>query len=259
MKKTVIMVFVASFLIFTAFQYSDVQGKDYYRTFEIIGINENGLALKDNDGNVIQVDKDPADYKVGYKVRYDSVRNRLRNYRWQDYEVKAVSGNSITLSHKSGDTITLAGNYEGEYKIGDRVRYDSVGDKLMSYDESGHWQQYTVVEATSDKIILMSNDGQTISLSLDNNIYKVPSGLFIPQYKAGDKVRYNASTEKIRKDEIRTFDWQDYEVKEVTEDKLILINRANEELVLENSYNLKLTKGDQVKYDRLNNLLKKAR
>ena len=111
MKKLGIISLVIIFSIFTAFQHSEAKRKNYYRTFEIISISENGLTLKDNDGNVIEVDKDPRDYKVGYKVRYDSVRKRLRAYRWQDYKVVAISGDNITLKHKTGDTLSVEGNY----------------------------------------------------------------------------------------------------------------------------------------------------
>ena len=100
MKKPGITILVIFLFIFTAFHHSEAKRKNYYRTFEILGIIENGLTLQDNDGNIIEVDKDPGDYKVGYKVRYDSVRKRLRAYRWQDYKVSAISTDNITLSTK---------------------------------------------------------------------------------------------------------------------------------------------------------------
>jgi len=234
-------------------------GKDRYRTFEIIGLSEGGLTLQDNDGNVIEVEKDSGDYKVGYKVRYDSTRNRLRGYRWQDYTVSAVTDKSITLQHLSGDILNLKGDYTKEYKVGDQVRYDSVGDKLQQDDESRQWQQYTVVAADQDRITLRSTRDAEITLYLDNNIYKAPRGLFIPKYKVGDKVRYNEATNKIKKGIIRTYDWQEYKVMEVTEEYLFLINKDQQELSLKNTYGDKYRVGDQVKYDRLNNLLKKVR
>ena len=63
---------------------------------------------------------------------------------------------------------------------------------------------------------------------------------------------------KLKKGVIRTYDWQEYKVKEVTKEHLILLNKNKEELVLENTYGTKFTAGASVKYDRLNNLLKKA-
>jgi len=259
MKKLGIISLVIIFSIFTAFQHSEAKRKNYYRTFEIISISENGLTLKDNDGNVIEVDKDPRDYKVGYKVRYDSVRKRLRAYRWQDYKVVAISGDNITLKHKTGDTLSVEGNYSGKYDIGDQVRYDSVDNKLQPDEDSGKWKQYIVAETTSNKITLESNDGQQIILHMDNNLYPERRGVNIGKYKVGDLVRYNASTNKLKKGVLRTYDWQDYEVKERTEDQLILINKKQEELILENTYGTQFNAGDLVKYDRLNNLLKKVR
>ena len=250
---------IVFFFIFTSFQQSEAKRKDYYRTFEIIGITDNGLTLQDGDANVIEVDRDPGDYKVGYKVRYDSVRKRLRAYRWQDYDVIAISSDSITLQHKTGDTLSAEGNYLGKYVIGDPVRYDSVDNKLQPDEDSGHWRQYTVIAAYSDRIILQGNDGRQITLHMDNNIYKAPRGLFIANYKVGDLVRYNAASNKLKKAVLRTYDWQDYEIEEVTADKLVLRNKNKEELVLENTYDTRFEAGDQVKYDRLNNLLKKVR
>jgi len=259
MKKQVIIILLIFLFSFTAFQPSEAKRKNYYRTFEVISITENGLTLQDSDGNVIEVDKDPGDHKVGYKVRYDSVRKRLRAYRWQDYEVSAISGDSITLQHETGDTLSVQGNYTGKYDIGDQVRYNSVGKILQPDEDSGQWKQYTVVEASSNNIILQSNDDQKIILQMDNNLYAERRGIYIGKYKVGDLVRYNASTNKLKKGVIRTYDWQDYEVKEVSGDQLILINNNMKELLLENTYGTQFNAGDPVKYDRLNNLLKKAR
>ena len=50
-------------------------------------------------------------FRVGYKVRYNSIRKRLRKYRWQDYEVTVINSDSITLLHKTGDTISVTGDY----------------------------------------------------------------------------------------------------------------------------------------------------
>jgi hypothetical protein len=259
MKNAGILALIVLFFIFIPFQQSEAKRKNYYRTFEIISITENGLTLQDGDGNVIEVARDPVDYRVGYKVRYDSVRKRLRAYRWQDYEVAAISGGSITLEHKTGDTISVGGNFLGKYEIGDPVRYDSVDNKLQPDEDSGLWNQYTVIAASSDNIILQSNDGQQIILHMDNNLYPEHRGVYIGKYKVGDLVRYNAAGNKLKKGVFRTYDWQDYEVMEVTAGKIVLRHKNNEELVLENTYGTQFDAGDQVKYDRLNKLLKKVR
>lgn len=259
MKRLGISILILAYIIFAAYQQSDAKSKNYYRTYEIIDITDKGLTLLDNDGNVLVVHKNPAEYKVGYKVRYDSVRNRLRTYRWQDYTVIAISGDSITLQHKTGDTLSVPGNYATKYNIGDTVRFDSVDDKLLAADDSGKWQQYTVIASASDKITLESNDGRQIILHMDNNLFADRRGVHIGKYKVGDLVRYNETTNKLKKGVVRTYDWQNYEVKEVTADTLVLITDDLEELSLKNTYGAKFKAGDRVKYDRLNNLLKKVR
>ena len=107
MKKLGIFVFLISLFIFIGYQNSDAKSENFYRTYEIVSITENGLTLQDSYDNVIEVKKDPKNYKVGYKVRYDKIRKRLRGYRWQDYEVTAVYDEKITIRHKSGDTLTV--------------------------------------------------------------------------------------------------------------------------------------------------------
>ena len=61
---------------------------------------------------------------------------------------------------------------------------------------------------------------------MDNNLYPERRGVYIGRYKVGDLVRYNPSTNKLKMGVLRTYDWQDYMIKEVTEDQLILINNS---------------------------------
>jgi len=258
MNKNTLIITVG-LVVFMLCQANNVFSDEYYRTYEVIGKTENSLTLKDNDGNVLVVNEAPEGFRVGYNVRYDSVRKRLRKYRWQEYEVIAVTDNAITMRHKTGDILSVAGNYTREFKVGDQVRYDSVGEKLEPQKDTGQWKQYTVTEADRDKITLSSNDGNEVVLHLDNNIYEAPRGLFIPDYKVGDQVRYNAVTNKLRRAVIRTYDWQDYVVKEADKNQIILVSDKKEELILENRYGDNYKAGDKVKYDRLNHLLKKAR
>ena len=262
MNKLGIRVLVIFFLIFTAVQGSGAERKkstNFYRTFEIISITGNSLSLQDPDGNIIKVDKDPTGFKVGYNVRYDSVRNRLRAYRWQEYGIIAISGDSMTLQHKTGDTLSVAGYYRGKYNIGDQVRYDSVGNNFLPADDSGQWKQYEVVAATSRSITLRNLAGEELVLYMDNNLYPEQRGIHVGTYKVGDLVRYNASTNNLKKGVIRTYDWQDYTVIEVARDKLVLVNEKKEELILENTYGTQFEAGDLVKYDRLNNRIRKRR
>ena len=113
-------------------------GDTYWRTYEVVAISDNSLTLVDSDGIQVEVNKDTGDYKVGYKVRYDSVRGVLKKDRWQDYTVRKVSSSSITLEHKTGDTLTLGSGdvktHLGKFKKGDAVRYDSI-DKHIKLAE----------------------------------------------------------------------------------------------------------------------------
>ena len=106
----------------------------FWRTYEVVAISDNSLTLVDSDSIQIEVNKDPQDYTIGYNVRYDDVRDVLKKDRWQDYTVRKVSSSSITLEHKTGDTLTLESGdvktHLGKFKKGDAVRYDSVGKHL---------------------------------------------------------------------------------------------------------------------------------
>ncbi len=257
MRNLVIMFLIISFTLISGLHHSEAKRKNYYRTFEIIDISENGLTLRDNDGNIIDVAKDPGDYKVGYKVRYDSVRKRLKNYRWQDYRVTAISDKSIMLQHETGDTISIDGNYSKEFAVGDAVRYDSVGNKLQANEDTTEWKQYVVVAESIDRITIRSNLGDEIVIHMNNNVFPERRGVYIPKYEVGDLVRYDVKNNKLKKAVRRTYDWQEYRVLDVTGQKLILTNETNEILEIENIYGNKFSPGDTVKYDRLNNLLKK--
>jgi hypothetical protein len=58
----------------------------------------------------------------------------LKKDRWQDYTVRKVSSSSITLEHKTGDTLTLkSGELKtqlGKFKKGDAVSYDAAGEHI---------------------------------------------------------------------------------------------------------------------------------
>ncbi len=153
----------------------------------------------------------------------------------------------------------MEGNYRDKYDIGDQIRYDSVDNKVQPDGNSWQWKQYEVVAADSKNITLKSVLGEELVLDMNNNLYLGTRGLNIGKYKVGDLVRYNASTNRLKKGVIRTYDWQDYVVKKITKEQLILLNKNKEELILENTYDIRFNAGDPVKYDRLNNLLKKAR
>jgi hypothetical protein len=126
--KRVVMAAIAMLFLFCTINSSF--GDTFWRTYEVVAISDNSLTLVDSDGIQIEVNKDPKDYKVGYKVRYDNVRDILKKDHWQDYTVIKVSSSSITLKHKTGDTITLGSGdvktHISDFKKGDKVSYDSV-------------------------------------------------------------------------------------------------------------------------------------
>ena len=140
MKKTILL---SAILILSLFCGPESgYGDMYYRTYEIVAISDNSLTLVDNDGNQIKVNHDPKDskdYKVGYKVRYDNVRDIIKIERWQDYTVLEVTSDSIILLHKNGDKLKLESSdlktHINEFKVGDAVSYDSVDEHLKLTEE----------------------------------------------------------------------------------------------------------------------------
>jgi len=132
MKKLLLIPTILILFLFCGLENS--HGDMYYRTYEIVAISDNGLTLVDEDGNQIEVNQDPKDYKVGYKVRYDNVRGILKKERWQDYTVLEISSDSITLIHKNGDKLKLESSdlktHISDFKKGEAVSYDSVDKHL---------------------------------------------------------------------------------------------------------------------------------
>lgn len=135
MKKALIPV---SVLLFLVFGLGSSLGDTYWRTYEVVAKSADSLTLVDSDGTQVEVNKDPENYEIGYRVRYDDVRDVLKKDRWQDYTVLKVSSNSITLVHKSGEKLTLESGdlktHISKFKKDDKVRYDSV-DKHLKLTE----------------------------------------------------------------------------------------------------------------------------
>jgi hypothetical protein len=79
MKKFVMPVIAMLFQLCTI---SSSFADTFWRTYEVVAISDNSLTLVDSDGTQVEVNKDPKDYKVGYKVRYDDVRDVLKKDHW---------------------------------------------------------------------------------------------------------------------------------------------------------------------------------
>ena len=132
MKKVVMAAIVMLFLLCTI---SSSFGDTFWRTYEVVAISGNSLTLVDSDGIQIEVNnKDNLNITVGYKVRYDNVREILKKDRWQDYTVVKVSASSITLRHANGDQLKFKSGdlktHLGKFKKGDKVSYDSVDQHI---------------------------------------------------------------------------------------------------------------------------------
>jgi hypothetical protein len=257
MKKLAILFFVASLCTLLIYQISFA--RDNYKTYDVVEVYEDGLALRDREGNIIDVDKDPEGYKAGYKVRYDSTRNRLKKYRWQDYEVRGVTNKVITLKHNTGDEITVQGNFKGKYNIGDKVRYDSVGEKIQQEKELIQWEQYEVVDAVYNKLTLQSKSGETVILYAKEIAGFRNQGEYFGRYEVGDLVQYDAENNKLKKGGRKTYQWKDYEIISIAGNSITLRNDLGEELVLHGKNTRRYRVGDLVKYDAINDIIKKRR
>lgn len=255
MKKLTILFLVVPLCVLMGYEISFA--RDNYRTYEVIEISDNSLTLKDSGGNVINVDKDPEGYRAGYKVRYDSSRNRLKQYRWQDYDVHEVTDKTIRLKHKTGDEISVNGNFSGKYAIGDRIRYDTIDRKIQPGKKLIQWEQYEVIEAAYNKLTLKSKSGETVTLLA--NEFSGFQGVYFGRYNVGDLVQYDAENNKLKKGGRKTYQWKDYEVVTTTDNSITLRNAQGEELVLQGKYVRRYRVGDLVKYDALNDNIKKRK
>jgi len=255
MKKLAILFLVVSLCILLGDQNSFA--RDNYKTYEVIEVYENGLTLRDRQGNVIDVDKASEGYKAGYKVRYDSTRNRLKKYRWQDYEVRDVTYKVITLKHQTGEEISVHGNFSGKYAIGDRVRYDAVDGKILPEKKRIQWKQYKVIEAAYNKLTLQSNSGEITVLHAQKFVDFHRE--YFGSYEVGDQVQYDAENNKLKKGGRKTYQWNDYEVVSISDNSITLRSDQGEQLVLHGKYVRRYRVGDLVKYDALNDIIKRRK
>jgi hypothetical protein len=255
MKKLAILFLVVSLCILLGYQNSFA--RDNYKTYEVIEVYENGLTLRDRQGNVIDIDKASEGYKVGYKVRYDSTRNRLKKYRWQDYEVRDVTYKVITLKHQTGEEISVHGNFSGKFAIGDRVRYDAVDGKILPEKKRIQWEQYEVIEAAYNKLTLKKNSGEIVTLHAKE--FTGFQGVYFGSYEVGDLVQYSAEKNKLKRGGRKTYQWDDYKVVAISDNSITLVKDQGEELVVQGKYDRRYKVGDRVKYDSINDIIKKRK
>jgi hypothetical protein len=257
MKKRLLITIIALAIIFILQGYQNSFARDNYKTYEVVETTDKGLSLRDRLGNVIDLDKDPGGFKVGYKVRYDSTRNRLKKYRWQDYEVQGVTREGITLKHKTGDEVTVQGYFSGKFTIGDKVRYDTVDGKIQPEKELIQWEQYEVIEVSYNKLTLKSKSGEIVILHAKEFVGF--QGEYYGSYGVGELVQYDAENNKLKKGGRKTYQWKDYEIVAISENSITLRNDQGEQLMLQGIYTSRYREGDLVKYDALNHIIKRRK
>ena len=133
MKKTVFFtILLLAFLAFFHNENARARGKDFYRTYEVAEITDDGIVLQDLDGDRFQVNKDPEGYKVGDYVRYDSVRDILRMSPWQPAKVIKMTDRDVTLLLNNGDEITVSmkSSYRNKFIEGDAVEYKAATQQI---------------------------------------------------------------------------------------------------------------------------------
>ena len=257
MKKRLLITIIALAIIFILQGYQNSFARDNYKTYEVVETTDKGLSLRDRLGNVIDLDKDPGGFKVGYKVRYDSTRNRLKKYRWQDYEVQGVTSEGITLKHKTGDEVTVQGNFSGKFTIGDKVRYDTVDGKILPAKKLIQWEQYEVIEVSYNKLTLKNERGEIVTLHAKE--FAGFQGEYFGSYEVGELVQYDAEKNKLKKGGRKTYQWNDYKVVATSDNSITLRSDQGEELVLQGKYLRRYRVGDLVKYDALNDIIKRRK
>lgn len=131
MKKLILLVIPLLFIL-ALFQNS--HARTYYRTYEVAEITENGIVLKDFEGNRFLVDKEAGDLKVGDLVRYNSVKNRLKKSSWQPATITKITDRAITIEthDKENVEVNMRSKYRQEFKEGDQVYYNAKGQLKKS-------------------------------------------------------------------------------------------------------------------------------
>ncbi len=128
MKKLLILL-ITLIVVFAVFQNS--YAKTYWRTYEVVEIQSDGIVLMDFEGSRFQVKKDPNKIKgglqVGDSVRYDSVKNKLKKDPWQPADITSMNNNTVTLKLKSGENVdvNMRSKYRNDFNEGEQVYYNA--------------------------------------------------------------------------------------------------------------------------------------
>jgi ASC-1-like (ASCH) protein len=129
MKKVLILA-IPMLLILASFQSSFASSP--YITYEVTQIQNDGIVVRDANGRLSLIKKDPGGLKVGDLVRYDSVRDRLRKSPWQLAKIIKMTDSTVTLEVSSGEKIDvrMRSRYRNELKEGDQVQYNAARGQI---------------------------------------------------------------------------------------------------------------------------------
>ena len=133
MKRTIVFA-VALLLVFVCFNESYARrGKNFFKTYHIVEINEDGIVIQDFEGAKLQIDKDPQGYQIGDRVRYDNSRNKLKKAAWQPAKVIRITDRIITLKLNNSEIIevNMRTGYRNKFQKGDRVKYKDATGQIM--------------------------------------------------------------------------------------------------------------------------------
>ncbi|KPJ99261.1 MAG: hypothetical protein AMJ60_05595 [Desulfobacterales bacterium SG8_35] len=133
MKRLAILAIalLATFLLF-----NNSYGRTFYRTFEVVEIQPDGIVLQDFEGSRLLVDKAPNGLKVGDIVRYDTVRNVLKISPWQPAKVINMTDRTVTLQLNNDDyiEINMRSSYQNQFQVGDTIQYKASSGQIKKSD-----------------------------------------------------------------------------------------------------------------------------
>jgi hypothetical protein len=84
-------------------------------------------------------------------------------------------------------------------------------------------------------------------------------GQYFGKFEIGDLVEYDAERNKLKKYGRKTYQWKDYTVESTSVGSITLRSEQGEKLILQGNYARLYRTGDLVKYDAINNIIKKRK